>query len=137
MKIRWQKRSVPAKWCFSAALATNFGKRVNPADTFCMCGKFAWIVTRIRCSCAWKQWDPASVMRDTRVASFVPSKQEAKPRPSRSERFHPKPSTERRKGDEPIEAGYPQRQPARSDAGPVCARGLENHIECAKLRANY
>src|SRR5215831_5699285 len=136
MTIRSLRRNVPGKWCFSAALATSFGKKVNPAGTSCASVKFAWIVTRTRCLCAWKRWGPAFATRDTGVASFAPSNREAKQNLSRNELFRRKQSTDRRSAHEPAEAGNPKRQSARRDARPVFSRGLENYAELAKLRAN-
>src|SRR5215469_1220676 len=136
MRIRSVQRSVPARWCFSAAQETNFGKKGNPAGTSCVFAKFAWIATRTRCSCSWKPWGPAFAMRDTEAASFAPWNRMAKRKLSRNEPFHLKQSTDRRSADEPVEAGNPKRQPTRSDHGPVCARWLENHAEFAKLRAH-
>src|ERR1700752_4185504 len=136
MSIRSAKRSVPGKWCSSAAPETNSGKKVNRVATCYAYAKFAWIATRMRYSFAWKRWDLAFATRATGAVSFARSNRMAEQRSLQKELFHRKQSTDRRSANEPVEAGNPQRKPARRDAGFVCARGLENHVEFAELRAH-
>src|SRR5689334_10716277 len=116
MRIRSARLSVPAKWCFSAALATNDGKKVNPAATSCAFAKFAWIVTRTHCWCVWKPWGPAFAMRDTEAAFFARSGQMGEQKLSPNGLSLPKQCTERRRADEFAETGNPKRQPTGSDA---------------------
>src|SRR5579859_4156495 len=137
MSIRSARRSVPAKWCSSAALATRDGKRANPAATSCAFARFAWIVTLTPCWCGWKPLGQASATKDIGAASFGRWDRTVEQRLLRNELFRRKQSTDRRKADELVEAGNPKRQPAGSNAGPLCARGLENYPECAQLRANH
>src|SRR5690348_2766588 len=117
MPIRSAKRSVPAKWCSSVALATDDGKRVSQAATCCAFARFAWIAMPTHFWCAWNPWGPAFATKDTRAVSFARSNRVVKQRLSPNELFRRKQSTDRRKADELVEAGSSQRQPAGSHAG--------------------
>src|SRR5207248_3633510 len=79
---------------------------------------------------------PAFATRVTGAVSFAPSNRMAEQRSLQKELFHQKQSTDRRKADEPVEAGDSKRKPARSNTRPLCARSEERRVgkECRARR---
>src|SRR2546429_5012093 len=78
MRSRSRRRSVPEKWCFSAARETDSGRKANPAGTFCASARFAWIAMRTRCLSGSKRSGLAFATKAIAAASFAPSNLGAK-----------------------------------------------------------
>src|SRR6266700_2156732 len=121
--------------CFSAARETGFGKKGNRADKCYGSERCAWIAMRMRCWFASKQSGPVFVMKVTGAAFFENWSRTGAPRSSRNAPLRRKKFTDRRKRDEPAEAGNPKRQLAGSHAGSLCACRMEDHAGLAKLRS--
>src|SRR6266849_1282426 len=135
MRSRSRRRAELEKPCSSPARETNSGRRANPAATFCGFARYAWIATPMLSSCASKRSGRASVMKVTGVASSKSYRRTEAPRSLPSALSLPKRFMERRKLDEPAEAGNPQREPAGRDVRAFFACRLEDHAGFTKLRS--
>src|SRR6266852_5994694 len=100
----------------------------------CGSAKCAWIATPMLSSCASKPSGQASVMRATGVAfSGNWSRMEKLPSSPNALSLQKK-FTDRRRPDEPAEAGNPQREPVGGDHRSLFTSGLEDYAGLAKLR---
>src|SRR5258708_38003371 len=112
------------------------GRKVRAAATSYACSRCVSTATRMHCCCESSQLGQAFATKDIAVAFSEAWRKMAACSRSTSGHSIRIMFTHRRRNDESLDAGHPERQSARCDVGAFCACRLQDHDHFPEVQAS-